>query len=144
MAENICLKLAETSRISFIAEIRSNTTLQKTRERASGRAMHSLYISAHSTTPLLCPTSVRAIFRGHRSSCPHLTFMDSVGGGKFVVPLHANFLASPQEKLFVPKTMFFLETLPRSAAAFRSPVSFGRPPTTLPKTTQRSLHLSVR
>ena len=31
--------------------------------------------------------------RGHRSSCPHLTFMDSPPGGKFAVPLHARFLA---------------------------------------------------
>ena len=31
--------------------------------------------------------------RGHRSSCPHLTFMDSPPGGKFTVPPRARFLA---------------------------------------------------
>ena len=43
-----------------------------------------------------CPLNSAHSFgsiRGHRSSCPHLTFMDSPPGGKFVVSLHARFLA---------------------------------------------------
>ena len=35
--------------------------------------------------------SVHAIFLGHRSSCPHLTFMDSVGARKICCPASRQF-----------------------------------------------------
>ena len=118
------------------------------RKHESERAMHSLYISAaHSTTPLLRTCTVhtfgpvRATFRGHRSGWPHLTFMDSAGarslGGKFVVPLHANFLARPfaREVVCAKNDVLLRNSPPRSSDDHRHLWVSGfrwrpRPPTT--------------